>query len=150
MIGIGVTTRNNSAAIARQIAKRKSKILRDFAEDVISIAGQSMKTVPLDYKSSSPPGSPPFVRSGKPNLRSMRYRIQGDSVTISPVRTSGNAGTSVPDILERGGMMVQRRKTRGGGLKTVRFYVKARPYVRPAAAKAMERLQGNIKRKGLA
>lgn len=145
MIGLSVKSRSNASAIAAKIAKRKSEILRQFATDTIEIAKQSMKPVPLDSRQVSTPGQPPFVRSSPPNLTSLSFRLKRDEVTVSPLRRNTASG-SIPDVIERGGYLVRRSR---GRRRQVRYYVQARPYIRPAARKAIDRLHRNVKQRGI-
>lgn len=144
---------NNSSQIVRQINRRKRELLNEFGQDVHDIAKQSMKHVPLDSKKTSSPGSPPFVRSGEPNLTTIRHAVDGDSVIVGPVLSnqSSNVGSPTPGVLEHGGIVTKKvNRGRLGQGRLVRYRVKARPFVYPAGMKALQRLHANVRRKGIA
>lgn len=150
MIGVNVKTRNRTSFLVSAIARRKAELLDEFGQNTARHVRESMKVVPADSRQSSPPGSPPYVRSPEPNLRTIRHRVSGDRVRVAPVRLAGRIGSSdsVPARLEHGAMVIQRRRLRRGGFRTIRYYVQPRPFMRPNAIKAIGDLHRSVKRKG--
>jgi hypothetical protein len=144
---------NNAPKIVRQIKKRKSQTLDKFGVDLREAAVSSMKTVPTDSPKTSSPGSPPFVRSGEPNLTTIRHAVNGDTVVAGPVlaKKPGNLGGPIPGILERGGTVMKKtRRNRMGQGRVIRYQVKARPFIYPAGMKALRKMQGDMRRRGIA
>ena len=82
----------------------------------------------------SAPGTPPHSHHGL--LRdSIFYQVDGHSVTIGAAEFSSQLSYSVPDILEFGGV-VEREGSHG---KRIRQRFAARPYMRPALERAIDR-----------
>ena len=68
--------RNHSTRIARRIEQRKAEILNQFGTDTRDIAIDSMRVVSGDSQATSPAGRPPYVRSGQPNMTTIRHELK--------------------------------------------------------------------------
>lgn len=152
MIRLRVRKRTNAAArIVKRIADRKAELLNKFGDDVALIAGNSMQRVGADSPRTSQPGEPPFIRSPEPNISTIRHVVVGDRVSVSPIKKSGGdtVNRSVPGVLEQGGYVVKRRRTRSNRQVTYTYRIDRRPFMGPAAKVAFSILRDDINKNGL-
>lgn len=154
MMQVSLKTRNNGLKMVRQIRNRKAELLNLFGHTGSQIAIDSMTRVSPQSDQTSQPGQPPFVRSPPPNMQSIQHAVNlsNDTVKFGPLAfgARGQGGRSVPNQLEYGGTVIVRRRGRGARRgSTYRVYIAPRPFIRPAAEKAMERLKADIRRNGL-
>lgn len=85
------------------------------------------------FQAPSPPGSPPFSRGPKPNLRSIYYAYDGgsDSVVVGPVRL--NTKINAAAVHEHGQAVMIRR--RGKPPRLARY--PKRPFMGPALTRSL-------------
>ena len=135
-------------AVENRIGKKTATAMRRCAALTRSIARNSMKFTSYKSRKYSPPGSPPFyhVRSAKGGgaksasgygLRMIQYYFDTNHSTaiIGPLGRSGS-GYSVPETLEKGGMMRPQTRYRNNRRSTgVMYRVAKRPYMAPALDK---------------
>lgn len=126
----------NKAPVMRSLSKWQYKAFRKFGAFVRNAARWSMRPAPKKDNKTSAPGEPPYTRTGgvrKNIFYAVDYNAR--SVVIGPVRKSGGVGA--PEALEYGGYSLIYNPDRK---KRIRTSIEARPYMRPAFEKGLERL----------
>lgn len=149
MIGLSVEKiTNNSRQIVSRIQRRKLQLLDQFGIDV----REQSQAIQIESDKSSRVGSPPHVHSPSPNLETIQHVVNraDDSVLAGPIFIPGkNVTPALPGLIERGGRAVirRRRKTRGGYISTIRVrMIQRRPFILPAAMRAITSLQANARK----
>ena len=121
--------RFDSKVIERRVDKARIRGLIIAGYRVRKAARQSMRR----RKTPSRPGQPPRVVGGElKNFLSFAYDRRTNSTVIGP-EARGKA--QAPSVLERGGVVTSRRRSRSGGRRTIRSKVQSRPYMAPAMEK---------------
>lgn len=144
MIRVSVKTTNHADRLVRRIGKRKHELLDQFGRDHAKVAAEIQK----ESRQSSTPGSPPNVHSPPPNLETFAHTVERgkDRVRSGPVYVAGsNITPALPGAIERGGRVTVRQR-RGGRTITRTRHIKARPFVVPAAERALVKFRKNVQR----
>ncbi|WP_149496190.1 hypothetical protein [Roseiconus lacunae] len=144
MFRVRSSTRDNTASVMRSVEKFKHDILAQFAQDLESEA----KAILTESDFASSPGQPPNIHSSEPNLETFDSIIEGDTVKAGPVGFPGSSITpALPGLLERGGVATVRRRSRQTGrVITQTRHIAARPYMGPAAERAIRKLHAHARR----
>ena len=123
------------ALIENKIGKHSARALRRLGGLVRSTARNSMKYSSYKSGKKSAPGSPPnyHVRGSNFNLKKIQYYFDPMRKTtiVGPIGKS-STGPSVPEIMEKGGMVRKRNRYRKGSRLTTMVRVAPRPYMKPA------------------
>ena len=120
-------------AVMNAMDKATRRVLSRFGAFVRSTARRSIRK----RKRPSLPGQPPSSHQGHlKRFLFFSYDPAARSVVIGPVKLGSKKG-STPEVLEYGGVSVNRRKG-----KTTRSVISARPYMGPAFKKEESKLAG--------
>lgn len=122
-------------AVRQAVEKARKKNLIRWGALTRKIARNSLRR----RKKSAQPGNPPHTHSPAPNLKTIYYAFdtQTKTVVVGPVLLGSNAGSPLPEKIQKGGVVIQRVGTRRKP-KLRRTRMRAFPFMGPAMEKSAD------------